>query len=525
MKKLWKKCSLILLGAIFFISATNSCQKKQTMKANQEEKDKKTLSYSVLTPIDRLDPQKLNQLDASTVGYHIYEGLVRNEEGNVIPAGAKSWTVSEDGLTYTFTLRKTCWKDGTAVNAEDYVRGIRRLAGEETNSDYGFLVYCMKNGAAVQQGALKPEKLGVKALDREHLEITLEKKTDYFLSIVSMVQFSPVPKEAEDTKNWGVKADLVMENGPFCIEEWTENKLLLKKNPNYWNASEIMLDQVVITKRDSIKEAKEAYEQGEDQMFSSFFSSENSGDAGSFYQDGQLRMVRLNLKQKKLKNPDFRKALYYAVDQKKLNEIIFEGIQSPTAGFLPSSFGIEEKQTSFQSELAKKYMKKAQKKLKEKKTWKLTLVCREQEQAQRTAAFLKKEWEKTLGISVKIKTVTDEEKLELEAAGDFDMILTKWVPDYSDPLAYLENWQSDSPYNQGGFSCEAFDKKLKKAETKEGEERKQLLLEAEKILEEQVPAVPLYYRRKVLLTKNEVTGIRTYYIGYQYNYIHCDVEQ
>lgn len=555
MRKLWKRCSLIFLSAIFTFTFVNGCQKQQ---AYENKKDRpagkeKVLSYSIFSPITSLDPQKLNQMDASTVGYHIYEGLVRNEEGRIVPAGAAEWKISKDGLKYTFTLRETYWKDGSRITAKDYVRGIKRLAEEKTESDYGFLVYSIKNGAAVQQGALKPKKLGVKALDDNHVEIILERKTDYFLQILSMVQFSPIPENAvkKACGEFGRTVEFLWENGPFFVAEWGEDQLVLEKNKYYWNAEKVTLDQVVITRKNSIKEARKAYENGETNLFTSLYVPAEKDENYNFYSDGQFVMVRLNLDKKKLANEDFRKALLYAIDQNELNDRVYEGVQSPAAGFLlPETLKvetkkeIEDKKTTsetkkageteaemtkeiYSPEQAKAYMEKAKKKLKwdSKKPWKFTLICSDYELRQQTAAFLKESWEKILGIQVEIQAVSSDEKLSLEAKGKFDLILSKWVPDVGDASAYLENWESDSPYNQGHFTSKTFDKLMKKAEKKEGEERISLLLEAEKILLDKVPAIPLYFRNKVLMTKKEVTGIQVYYIGYQYNYIYCDIKQ
>ena len=538
MRQLWKRCSLIFLSAVFTVTITSGCQKQQVTEKTKARAahTEKILSYSVLSSINNLDPQRLNQMDASTIGYHIYEGLVRNEEGTIVPAGASSFQVSEDGLTYRFKLRKTKWKDGSVVVAKDYVRGIRRLIDDGTSCDYGFLGYYIKNGAAVGEGALPPEKLGVKAIGDDKLEIQLEQKTDYFLQILSMVQFTPLPKKAVENDQLGTSKDTLWENGPFILSEWTANQIVLEKNPQYWNAKKISLEKVVITKKNSIKEAREAYERGETNLLTlSYLPGEKEEDY-SLYCDGQLMMVRINLKNKLLSNQNFRKALFYSIDQRELTTDIYEGIHIPAAGFvlpglLEEDLVKKEKQnigkSTYHPEKAADAMKRAKKEMKwqKKKPWKLTLICSDWEIRQQTAAYLKEKWEEILGITVELKAVPSDEKLEREASGDFDLILTKWVPDYGDATAYLENWTSDSPYNQGKFKDKSFDKKMGKAQKSQGEQRQKLLSGAEEILKDKVAAFPLYFRRKVLLTKNKVKGIQTYYVGYQYNYMNCQIEE
>ncbi|MCI5596779.1 MAG: peptide ABC transporter substrate-binding protein [Lachnospiraceae bacterium] len=536
MKKLFKKWSLLLFSAAFTITMTSGCKKQQinqwTKAASSEEEN--VLSYSVLSKINSLDPQKLNQMVASTIGYHIYEGLVRNDNGKIVKAGAKSYQISEDGLVYTFTLRKAYWKNThSLVTAQDYVRGIQRLVDEKTESDYGFLGYYIKNGAAVQQGAFPVKKLGVRALDDETLEIRLEKKTDYFLKILSLVQFSPVPEEAlkEAGDYLGTSAEYLYENGPFYVDQWEGDQIVLKKNEDYWNAEEVFLDQVVITRKGSIKEVKEAYQKGETNLLTSLFPSSKEEDYTS-YTDGQLVMVKLNLDHKKLADRNFRKALLYSIDQNQLNKEVFEGLQEASFGYvLPELLNLSEDETrnrttSYDPERAKQYMEKVKKKWKwnDKKPWKLTLICSDSELRQQIAAYLKESWEKNLGIQVEIQDVSSDERWNYEASGEYDMILTKWVPDYDDPTAYLENWKSDSPYNQGHYSSKEFDKKMDQAATKSGSGRLTMLSEAEQILIEDVPAIPLYFRKKVLTQGENVKGVSTYYIGYQYNFIHGKIE-
>lgn len=532
MRQLWKKWGYVFWGMMFTMFLVTGCQKETAPNKTKAKsaRAEKVLSYSILSPVVDLDPQKLNQMDASTVGYHIYEGLVRNEEGQIVPAGAREWTISENGKKYVFTLRKNCWRNGEPVTAGDYVRGIRRLVTKDTESDYGFLGYYIKNGAAVHHGALKKNKLGVKALNQQQIEIILEEKLDCFLQILSMVQFSPIPKEALSEENLGISKEYLYENGPFYVEAWNRNGLILRKNPNYWNVDEVKLDKVIITKKDSIKEAREAYEQGESNLFTGIYlPAEEKEESYSLYRDGQLSLVRLNLKNKKLANQDFRKALFYSVDQEKLNEQIYGKMHSSTVDFvLPELFGKEEEEnSSYDPQAAVQFMEKAKKELgwQKQKPWKLTLVCPDVETRKQAGIFLKEQWEEILGIKVEIQAVSFDERFALEAQGKFDMILTKWVPDYGDPAAYLENWMSESPYNQGSFKDKAFDKKMKQAEAANGEKRTGLLKEAEEILLEKIPAIPLYFRKKVLMVKPEVEKLVVYYIGYQYNYIHCDIKQ
>lgn len=533
MRQLWKKWEMaffgILLAALFGVG----CQKQtnESQRKAEAAPQEKVLSYSILSSIADLDPQKLNQMDASTIGYHIYEGLVRNEEGKIVPGGAQKWTVSKDGKKYVFTLRKSFWQNGKPVLAEDYVRGIQRLVAKETESDYGFLGYSIQNGAAVHHGALKKSKLGVKVLDEQRIEIRLEKKSDYFLQILSMVQFSPVPKEAFDQKKEkiGTSRETLFENGPFYVEEWNPDGLILRKNKNYWNAEEVKLDKVVITTKNSIKEARSAYQQGENNLFTTIALPAEEKESYSLYQDGQLAMVRLNLNNKKLADIHFRKALWYSIDQEQLNTEIYDKMYSPTSGFvMPELFGdTENKNGSYQPKKAAYHMEKAKKKFKwkKKKPWEMTLIYSESEFRKQVVLFLKEQWEKELKIKINTKAVSLDERFALEAQGKFDMILSKWVPDYDDPEAYLGNWHSNSPYNQGNFKEKAFDKKLKQAEKETGARRMEVLREAEEILIDKIPAIPLYFRRRVLMVKQEVKNLKVYYTGYQYNYIHCDVEQ
>ncbi|MPM99416.1 putative deoxycholate-binding periplasmic protein YgiS [bioreactor metagenome] len=151
--------------------------------------DKKVLRYSLTADAPTLDPQLMNSIPSSTVGFHIYEGLMRNHIGEIQPGMAESYDISEDGKTYTFHLRDAKWSDGVEIKAQDYEYAMRRLVDPATASDYSFLVTSLiKNAGDINAGKMAVEELGVKAVDDKTLTIELNNPTGYFLSMLSMSQ-------------------------------------------------------------------------------------------------------------------------------------------------------------------------------------------------------------------------------------------------------------------------------------------------------------------------------------------------
>ena len=201
-----------------------------------------------------LDPNLAEDIYSITPIEQLFLGLtnLNNETGAVEPELAESWTVSEDGLTWTFNMRKDAvWSDGTPVTANDVEYSVKRAVKPETASPYAYVLYSIKNAAAINQTAIPTDtydidSLGVKAVDDYTVEFTLEAPASYFESISSMWTLRPVPVAAIEKYGdaWTDPANIVV-NGPYMLKEWKPaEQLVFEKNPTYYDADKVQIDRV-----------------------------------------------------------------------------------------------------------------------------------------------------------------------------------------------------------------------------------------------------------------------------------------
>jgi oligopeptide transport system substrate-binding protein len=507
--------------------------------------DKKVLRYSLTADAPTLDPQLMNSIPSSTVGFHIYEGLMRNHIGEIQPGMAEKYEISEDGKTYTFHLRDAKWSDGVEIKAADYEYAIRRLVDPATASDYSFLVTSLiKNAGDINAGKMAVEELGVKAVDDKTLTIELNNPTGYFLSMLSMSQLCPVRQDLVEKygKDFSADADKNVYSGPFIVKEWKhEDRIILEKNPNYWNADAIKLDEVhILTVADPMT-AVAMFEQGElDQVNVPAEVLENYKDKVIYYNDGANDFMKLNMDgSSELSNKDLRLAINYALNREDYVLLSSQNLYQPNTRYvLPQvkgingDYGDEYPYEAFplkgDAAKAKEHLTKAMEALgvTDPAAIDVELLTTDAERTRIEAEVLQNQIQTALGITVTIRQVPYKQRLQMESDHEFEMVVTGWVPDYPDPMSYLELWPTGSPYNHGSYSSEVYDGYIKDALTNtDPVKRMEALFNAEKTLLEDGGIVPLQLRRNAMLINPKVEGFETYFVGINYDYLYADIAE
>ncbi|TWH81488.1 peptide ABC transporter substrate-binding protein [Sedimentibacter saalensis] len=507
--------------------------------------DKKVLRYSLTADAPTLDPQLMNSIPSSTVGFHIYEGLMRNHIGEIQPGMAESYDISEDGKTYTFHLRDAKWSDGVEIKAQDYEYAMRRLVDPATASDYSFLVTSLiKNAGDINAGKMAVEELGVKAVDDKTLTIELNNPTGYFLSMLSMSQLCPVRQDLVEKygKDFSADADKNVYSGPFIVKEWKhEDRIILEKNPNYWNAGEIKLGEVDILTVTDPMTAVAMFEQGElDQVNVPAEVLSNYKDKVIYYNDGANDFMKLNMDGScELSNKDLRLAINYALNREDYILLSSQNLYQPNTRYvLPQvkgingDYGDEYPYEAFplkgDAAKAKEHLAKAMEALGVTDPAKIDieLLTTDAERTRIEAEVLQNQIQTALGITVTIRQVPYKQRLQMESDHEFEMVVTGWVPDYPDPMSYLELWPTGSPYNHGSYSSEVYDGYIKDALTNaDPVKRMEALFNAEKTLLEDGGIVPLQLRRNAMLLNPKVKGFETYFVGINYDYLYADIAE
>ncbi|MEM0907899.1 MAG: peptide ABC transporter substrate-binding protein, partial [Pseudomonadota bacterium] len=198
---------------------------------------------------ETLDTHKTSTVVEAHILRDLLEGLVIHDAaGNVIPGAATKWTTSDDGLTYTFTLRDDAqWSDGSPVTAGDFVYSLRRIMTPATGAKYANVLFPILNAEAINKGEMAPEMLGVNALDDRTLEIKLQSATPYFIELLTHQTSLPVhPPSVEEHGSAFVLPENMVTNGPYTLVSFTPNdRLVIRKSPTFHAADEVTIDEVV----------------------------------------------------------------------------------------------------------------------------------------------------------------------------------------------------------------------------------------------------------------------------------------
>jgi oligopeptide transport system substrate-binding protein len=505
----------------------------------------KVLRFSLNGNPPTLDPKKANAMYTATMCYHLFDGLMRNNNGKVEPGVAESYDVSDDGLTYTFHLRSDAkWSDGKAVTAEDCVYGFQRLVDPATAAPGAYLGEVVKNGKEVAAGKVPVKDLGVTAPDDKTVVVVLASPAPYFPTMLSGSAFVPCRKDLVEKygKDFAATPDKNVYNGPYKLTEWAQdNKLVLTKNENYWNKDKVKLDKVEISVLTDPNTPIGMYETGKlDYVDVPVAAADQYRDKAQLYYNGSIDYLQMNLKSSNtaLQNKDFRKALSYGISRKDyvamaranipepVSRLVLPVLPGPTSTF-GKDYPFDPYPETGDTAKAKEYLQKAMSTLGVSDPSKISfkLSYAEGEGTRKIVEVLQAEWKKNLGVNVTLDPVPYAVLYDNQAAEKFEMMYTGWTPDYDDPVSYLELFQTGAGYNYSQYSNVDYDKEMAAAKvSKEVKERMDHLFAAEKVVCDDLPIIPLTAGRNMgLWDEKRVKDFKPYYIGTNYNFIYTDI--
>lgn len=470
------------------------------------------------------------------------EGLYQFDENSVPqPALAESVEESEDHLTWTFHLRDAKWSNGDPVTADDFVYAWQRLG--TIGSEYGYMleVAGVKNGAAVSQGKMPAEELGVRAIDEKTFEVTLERPVPFFLKLMVFPSFYPANKafvEAQGAE-YGLSPEKTLYCGPFVWKEWfSGSSFLLEKNPDYWDKDAVKLDAIEFKVALDPQSAVLDYESGSTDYVALMgeLVSRYESDPGYNKQLGSyLWFLEWNHTTGKF-NDNILKAVSLAFNREQIADNVLQDGSIPAYFFVPRELAFDENGKDFRDndnvyfqggkEEALKYWEAAKKELGS-DTFTFELLFEDSEQSKKVAEFLKSEIEGTLpGMTVELKSQPKKTRLQLMNEKKFEAVLTRWGPDYADPMTYLELYESTQ--DRGGYSNPAFDEMMQKAKsgTMDPADRWQLLIEAEALLcNDPKGPIGVYQTGAAELWNTAVHGYINNTVGVPYLYKDCTIDK
>ena len=514
-----------------------------------------TASDNILTVAKENDVISLNSMYATDgmsfeVIHAAVDGLMTQDaQGNIIEAIAKSYEVSDDGLVYTFKLRDDAkWTNGTPVTANDF-EFAWKFAVASPDAEYSYLF--TKDGASIAGAdeivfASEGEKvdadtLGIKAIDDTTLEVKLSQATPYFLSLMTFPVFYPVNEEFynEQGEDYAITPDNFMANGAFVLDSWERGaKIELSKNEDYYDAENVKIDGLVFQITPEVSTSVTAFEGGTvdfTKLSSTLVDKYKDSKEYSSILDGYLWYFQTNLRNEIMANKNFRLALAHAVDYDELVNGVLKDGSVKGKGFAPEGLATGPDGKDFRETAgdyydtdttkAQEYFDKALKEL-GKDSISIELLYENADPAKSAAEYLKSNLEQTLeGLTIEMNMQSKESRLDLQRAFDFELILTRWGPDYADPTTYLNLMLDGNAYNYGGYTSEAYDGLLDKAATAATPEaRWDALIEAEKQLMNDLPAIPLFQVGGASLIAEGVSGIENHAVGVPYIYKNAEIK-
>ena len=478
---------------------------------------------------ETLDPAKSTGVPESHLQRDLFEGLIAEAaDGRLIPGVAEKWTVSADGLAYTFTLRANAkWSDGNPVTAQDFVYSYRRLLDPATASKYAFMMWPLKNGEKVSKGEIKDvAQVGAEAVDATTLKLTLEQPTPYLLGLLAHHAAYPVSKKAIDAAGdrWTRPGNLIG-NGAYKLAEWTpQSHIKLVKSDTFHDAANVAIKEAMFYPTEDIGAELKRYRAGEldltyqippDQI--AFVKANLPAETkiapyfGTYY-------YALNLTAEPFKsNVKLRHALSLAIDRDILVEKVTTAGEVPAYGWVPPNTAnysnvVPATQKMTQAErdaMAKKLMAEAG--YGPGKPLEVEILYNTSDLHKRIAIAVSAMWDEKLGV--KAKQVNAEWKVYLNAGAEkkFQVRRAGWIGDYNDAWSFLELLKGDvGKQNPSGYANARYDELMRKSTTlTDLGERAKVMAEAETIMLDEMPLIPIYHSVSKGMVKPYVQGWQT----------------
>ena len=497
---------------------------------------------------ETLDPSLNSAIDASNTIITIFEPLlIINENNEVIGGQAESWTTSEDGLTWTFTMRDGLkWSDGTDLTAKDFEYTFKRMVNPDTAAPYAETCLGMIDGFDAAQAG-DTDALNVKASDDgKTLTIVLSYPCSYFDKMAAFAAMSPVQQATVEANgdSWCTSADTFVSNGPYMITDWTPSeRIVLSKNPNYvggWDSSKIVSDTITLLLLEDSSASFAAYNSGEAVLIKDVPTDEipsltKAEDGGDFYVDTILGTyyVSLNLQRDAFKDAKVRKALSLAIDRDYVANTIMQGTYTTAdsivgpgivdeSGYFHDNGNAPYISADYEANLAEA------KKLLEEAGYPngegyptIEYSTNDSGYNVPLAEYLQQAWG-DLGITLTISKMEWSAFTAARRAGEYDVARNGWVMDYNDPSNMLDLFCTSNGNNDGKYANPDFDAAIDASRVADSAEHFAQLHKAEDILMEDMGCLPIAYYNDYWLQSPTLKGTWHSPYGYwylQYGYI------
>ena len=526
-----KAISTFLISGLIVILFTGCGSKSSTSSKNLKKLNLTTGAIKTMDSVKATDSESFN------ISQNTQETLLVYDNDKPVPGAAKSFEKSKDEKTYTFHLRDGLkWSDGKDLTSKDFKYAWMRMLDPNVAAGYSFFLFGVKNGENYFNGKAKAEDVGIRTPDDKTLVVELENPIPYFSQLVAFPALAPQRKDVVEKQGeeYGSREEGLVFSGPFMISNWQRGaKVELVKNPNYWNAKNIKLDEVNLTQ---INEANTQYQMFLSGQLDVMFKvngeyikelqkgvSENKWDEVS----GVMPTVfynQFNFKSNKiLQNTKVRQALSIAINREEYTkDILKSGV--PAYGLVPDGIVVGDMNYRKKvKEPLKEIIKEDPKKLfveglkelgldPDPSKYNINFLLQGSSSSYKNLGeYLQNTWKNKIGVNIKLSIPADfSDFLRKEDSGEFDIAMAGWGADYNDPMTFLDLYGAKNGSNYGKYNDHKVNKLLEKLQTEINiDKRLDMYKEIEKIEVAENPAVaPTYYLDIHSFQKKYVHGMQ-----------------
>jgi oligopeptide transport system substrate-binding protein len=472
-----------------------------------------------------LDPQVVTGVPENKIVNSLFEGLVVEAADGVgtAPGVAERWSVSADGLVWTFHLRANArWSDGQPLTAADFLASYRRILTPSLGAEYAYKLHHVIGAEAYNRGELTDfTQTGFKALDDHTLQITLRHRTPFLLDAMKHYSWFPVPTHviarhgglARKGSAW-TRPENIVGNGPFVMRSWVPNqKIVVERSPTYWDAATVGLDQIHFYAIESMDTEERMFRTGRlhrtNELPLSKIIPYRRDHPEAYRQDPYYGtyFYRLNVTRPPLDDVRVRRALALAIDRESLVNNVTRGGQQPAYNFCPPSDHFESR-ARLEGDLATARALLAEAGYPEGRGFpRVDLLFNTSENHRVIAEAIQQMWRRNLGINVGLTNQEWKVYLDSQRTLSYDICRAGWIGDYPDPHTFMDMWVTDGGNNNTGWSHAEYDRLAAASlQSATEEERFAIYQRMDQILAEEVPIIPIYFYTRIYALDPRVQG-------------------
>ena len=528
--------SLLALATALVFAA--GCGKRETPPAPSSARQsaaaptpahgKKVLLFGNGSEPQDIDPQTVTGVPEYHLHLAFFEGLVTEDpQLNLKPGVAEKWEISPDGLVYTFHLRADAkWSNGEPVTAHDFVESYQRMITPALGAEYAYMLWHVAGAEDYNKGKLTDfSRTGFKALDDRTLQLTLRQPTPFLLHAMNHHAWYPVPVSVirkfggldRKATDW-TRPENFVGNGPYVLQEWRPNQVLIAaRSPTYWDRAHVKIDEIHFLPTELAETEERMFRTGQLHI-----TNEVPLSKIRVYQREHPESIRIdpwlgiyfywfNVKQKPFDDVRVRRALALAIDREALTQHVTAAGERPAYGLVPPGIPGYVSRHALEPDIAEAKRLLAEAGYPDGRGFpKIELLYNTLEKHRVIAEAVDQMWRRNLGIGISLYNQEWKVYMDALTSTNFQLARGGWIADYVDPHVFLDIWMTGGGNNKANWGNPEYDRLLRRSlDAKTNEARFEIYQQMEKILIDEMPAIPIFFYTYPRLISPKVKGYFT----------------